>query len=443
MVLPYSMPAVFGAVRPSREPVQPVERYALYPYSGQGYMSLLSQNTRKQVAASIPARGSVGSFTLPKQALIALKAAADSSANWLAQSKKVSSALSDLRMYGKSAFEQRSVQVEGTGTAAAGVTGEADANAARTDYSVHFTSLAKTQQNQGYELTKNAPSIINSGAHIFTLQAGGQTRTISTVIHPGDTNTAALRRLQNGINGAQLGVTASLQEDQTNGTVKLVVNAGGVGTEHAFALHDQRGAIVAASGADRTIVKGSDMHVQVDGTAYDSNKSNTLDLQQGRVRISLGDMTVPADFTIKVRNNSDELHSQLLSVMSEVNSLQHTYEASGYLNPVLKQRIDDAFLSPDLASLGISQSQHGKWQLDEEKLGAAMEARPEEVSRVITGRHGLASRLQQTINQLSELPTESLISIKASGFQSFTLYSSKSDSYLQLPLDGLFLNSIM
>ncbi|SEO90346.1 flagellar filament capping protein FliD [Paenibacillus sp. OV219] len=441
MVLPYSMPAVFGTVRHTREPVQPVERYALYPYSGQGYLSLMSQNTRKQVAASIPARGSVGSFTLPKQAQAALKAAANSSADWLAQSKKVSSALSDIRMKGKSAFEQRSVQVDGTGTA--GVTGDADASAARTDYSVQVASLAKSQQNQGYELTKNAPSIINSGAHIFTLQVGGQTHSLSTVIRPGDTNAAALGRLQSSINGAKLGVTASVQENQTNGTVKLVVDAGGVGTEHAFALQDQRGSIIASSGADRAVVKGSDMHVLVDGKMYDSNESNTIVLQHGLVRISLDEMTSPADFKIKVRNNSEALHSQLQSVISEVNSLQDTYDSSGYLNPVLKQRVDDVLRSPELASLGISQSQQGKWQLDEEKLGAAMEAQPDDVSRIISGRHGLASRLQQTINQLSELPTESLISTKASGFQSFTLYRASSGSYLQLPLGGLFLNSFM
>lgn len=445
MALPYTMPIYFGTVRSAWTPVQPADRYALYPYSGQGYMSLLSQNVRKQAAASIPARNSVGSFTLPEQARTALQAAADSSAAWLAQSKQVSSALSDLRMKGKSAFEQRSVTIEGTGSASENVSAEAEAEAgaARTDYNVKVASLARSQQNQGFELTKNAPSVISADIHQFMLKAGGQTRSLATVIKPGDTNLTALGRLRDSINGAKLGITASVQENPTNGTVKLVVNAGGIGTEHAFSLQDMRGSIIASSGADRASVKASNLHVLVDGKVYDSSESNTISLQQGKVCILLNDMSAPADFTIKVRNDAESVSSQLQSVMNEVNKLQATYNESGFLNPMLKQRVNDVLRSPELESIGISQTQEGKWQVDDEKLGAAMEAGPDEVGRSINGRLGLVSRLQQTMDQLSEMPTESLISMKASGFQSFTLYRSSANSYLQLPLGGLFVNSFM
>ncbi|REE87501.1 flagellar capping protein FliD [Paenibacillus taihuensis] len=442
MVLPYSMPAIYGTVRPSWEPIQPVERYALYPRSGQGYMSLLSQNVRKQAAASIPARNSVGSFTLPRQARAVLQAAADSSAAWLAQSSKVSAALSDIRMKSKSAFEQRTVNVEGTGSAP--TQGDAAAGAARTDYNVQVASLARSQRNQGYELTKNAPSVINPDVHLFTLKAGGQTRSLSTVIRPGDTNATALGRLRDSINSARLGgVTASVQENQTNGTVKLVVDAGGIGTEHAFSLQDMRGSIISSSGADRAAVKASNMNVLVDGKAYESDDSNDIALQQGKVRISLDEMAAPADFTIKVRNNNEALSGQLHAVLNEVNTLQDTYNESSCLNPMLKQRVNDVLRSPELESIGISQTKDGKWQVDDEKLSTAMEAGPDEVSRIINGRHGLAAKLQQTLDELSELPTESLISTKASGFQSFTLYRASSSSYLQLPLGGLFVNSFM
>ncbi|MBP3965925.1 flagellar filament capping protein FliD [Paenibacillus lignilyticus] len=440
MVMPYAIPAVFGTVRRTQEPIIPIERYALYPNFNSWPFT---RQQRKAPTGSGNLFSSIASFGLPKQAQETLKAAAGSSAAWLAQGNKVKAAVTDMMMKDKSAFGNRIVTVSDNVDNNI-VTGQAAFGAECSRYDIQVDAVARAQKNISFALTKNAPSIMGAGTHTFTIQAVNETNALSITIRPGETNEKTLGKLRDLINSAKLGVTASVPEDRTTGTVKLELSANETGEQSAFEIKDQRGDLIAASGIGRPAVNASDARYQVNGEPFIDSSSNDISLQQGKVTVPLAKLNAPAAFTVMVEHNVDAVTKQLSEIVDEVNTLQSIYEgAAGYLNPMLRNRIEDAVQSSGSGVIGLSHAADGSYKLDKEKLETAMQTRPDEVRRLLTGRSGLTSRLKEALDRFTGLPTEALISSKAGGFQSFTLYGASSKSYLQLPLGGLYVNSFM
>ncbi|SDW48906.1 flagellar filament capping protein FliD [Paenibacillus sp. CF384] len=440
MVMPYAIPAVFGTVRRTQEPIIPVERYALYPNFNSWPFARQQQ---KAPAGSGNLLGSIGSFGMPRQAQDTLKAAAGSSAAWLAQGNKLKAAVTDMMLKDKTAFGNRIVAVSNS-VDNGKVAGHAAFGAERTSYDIQVVSVAQAQKNISFDLTKNAPSIMSAGTHTFTIQAGNEVKTYTAFIKPGETNDNALGKLRDTINSVKLGVTAFVREDRTTGTVKLELASDHTGKKSSFEIKDLQGDLVAASGIGRTAVNAADARYRINGESYIDSSSNDISLQQGKVTVSLAKLDAPADFTIFVEHDVEAVAKQLSGIVDEINTLQSIYEdASGYLNPMLRNRIEDAVQSSGADVIGLSRNGDGRLKLDQEKLETAMQAKPDEVKRLLSGRSSLTSRLKEALDRFTGLPTEALISSKAGGFQSFTLYGASSKSYLQLPLGGLYVNSFM
>ncbi|RAP76964.1 hypothetical protein [Paenibacillus montanisoli] len=440
MVLPYAIPAIFGTVRRSQEPIIPVERYALYPNF---YEMPYWRHPRQpdEVPAKLTSR--IAGFGLPRQAQDALKAAAESSDAWLAQGSKLNDAVVDLMRKGKSVFGERTVSVSGT-SGCGSATGNAAFGASIGRYDLDVATLATAQKNMSYDLTKNAPSVIGAGTYTFTVQTGSETRLLSAVIRQGDTNAAMLGKLRDTVNDARLGVSASVREGLATGLVKLELAADETGLKNAFDIKDQTGSIISATGMNRRTEHASDARYQVNGGSYMDSASNDISLLQGSVTVSIASLKSLGQLSVKVEQNAAAIAEQLDGIIQQVNGLQAIYaEASGYLVPMLRSRIDEAVQGSGAVAVGVVRSEDGVWRLDREKLEAAMQALPDEVKRIFTGRSGLASRLHQTLDRFAGLSINALINPRAAGFHSLTLYGASSKTYLQLPLGGLYVNSFI
>ncbi|WP_308636040.1 flagellin hook IN motif-containing protein [Paenibacillus silvisoli] len=443
MVLPYAVPAIFGTVRRTQEPILPLERYALYPNFEQlPYWRQQPQRQAAETSGKLTSR--ISDFGLPRQAQNALKTAADSSAAWLAQGSKLNAAVTDMMKRDKSVFGERAVTVtvaSGTGE----VTGKAAFGAPVGQYELDIAKLASAQKNASYELTKDAPSIVGAGTYSFTVgTADMESKRLKVGIRAGDTNAVLLGKLRDAINSAEAGVKASVREDASGGLVKLELLADETGARNAFEIKDDAGSVVSATGLNRRIENASDASYRIGGGTYMDSASNDISLPEGRVTLSLARLDSPGRLTVKVEQDTAAVAERLDDVLHQVNALQDIYSvASGVLQPMLKKRIDEAVHGPGAEGAGVMRSADGSWRLDREMLEAAMHSQPDAVKQAISGRGGLASRLQQTLDRFTGLSTDALISLKAGGFQSFTLYGASSKSYLQLPLGGLFVNSVM
>ncbi|WP_219838756.1 hypothetical protein [Paenibacillus sp. R14(2021)] len=442
MVLPYSVPAIFGTVRRSDETIFPVERYAMYPYMHDGKYPFWRRSAKKPAVRGAKLAGVVASFQLPKGAEEALKSAAFSSAAWLSEGKALIGTLNQFARRDKSVFQQRVIDVDERGA----LSGQAQAGAERRPYTVAVTSAAMAQRNLGYELTPQAPSVIPWGAHRFLLRMGWDSTLLAVDIRRGDTNAIALGKIRDVVNNAGKGIMASLLEDAVNGVIRFEAVSEQASAAAAFALTDVgSSSCIAASGAGRIVHAASDAVYAIDGGADIVSTSNLIVLQDGLVTLEIAaPLSDPASVTVTVGNDIPAIASQLERILGHVNELHRIYgSASGYLNPMLEQRIHDAMHNASIEAIGIYRDHDEAWTLEEETFQAAMETQPDEVKRLLTGRNGLSGRLESALKRFTSLPTEALISSRARGFQSFTLYRASSKAYLQLPLNGLYVNSFM
>ena len=283
MVMPYAIPAVFGTVRRSDEPVIPLERYAMYPYMYEDVHR--NRGQRKPKAASrIRPTGLLGlRASLPQSAQDALKMAADHAAAWLLQANALKESLSSLTRRDALLFERRMV------TAFEETAGRAEDGADIGDIRLRILAIAQPQRNIGFGLTPNAPSVIPPGAHLFRIVSrSAESVALPAAIRQGDTNGAALGRLRDAINEANLGVSAALRYADSSEIVRLELLAGDTGTDHAFALTDiGGGCIVSASGIGQIERPASNSMYAIDGGPYDVSPSNEIPVRDGQVTIAL------------------------------------------------------------------------------------------------------------------------------------------------------------
>lgn len=281
--MPYSVPAVFGTIRPSDEPIFPVERYDMYPHvyeDAYAWQRLVqpsrrpgspAASARKSPLPSLPARDTQNAF---------LKAVGCADA-WHEEAESLLDALWGLAGMDAALFLQRSLVLEASegagigdgiprGAGKVGIRtsdpddedaamdgtrmGDRETRSSRTygenigyaasgtdlgSFTLRVTTMAQSQRNVSYELAGNAPSVIPAGAHRFHLVTAAGAATPAVVIDHGDSNIDALRKLGDAINAAALKVSARVLEVPASaGIVRLELISLEAGTGNAFALQD-------------------------------------------------------------------------------------------------------------------------------------------------------------------------------------------------------------
>ncbi|MBW7457798.1 hypothetical protein ACFOLF_11410 [Paenibacillus sepulcri] len=377
------------------------------------------------------------SFQIPPHAGKTMKHAADFASSWLRQSFELRAAANTLANKSTSAFEQRSV----ISTDPDAVTGQASFEASRASFEVQALAIAKPQRNTGYDLTRSAPSIVSAGTHTFVIAVDGRQRVIAVSVGTSSSNAASLGKIRDALNSAKFGITVLVREDTAEGTVRLEAEADKTGAEYSFSLTDLGGSAIAATGIGTVAVPGTNAEYRLNGDQPRNSHSNEILLQDGKASIQLRD-TTKSPVKISIGYNEKAISEQLTALLNQANKLNSAYDdASDYLNKSLKQSVDQPLKEAASARIGIWQSATGEWKLNEKKLSAVIAGQPEEVRRIVTGLDGIAPRLAKSLARFEQLPADALLSPSSPEFQSFMAYQASMQSYLQLQMNGVLVNS--
>ncbi|WEK53515.1 MAG: flagellar filament capping protein FliD [Candidatus Cohnella colombiensis] len=367
------------------------------------------------------------------------KSMASGIASFLTSANNAKTAANSLGNKDSSALASRKASINDSTSLSATVSAGASIN----KYKVDVSAVAKSQINSGASLTKSAPSVMQSGSNQFELTIGNKTHKLSAFITNDDTNESSLTKMKDAINKANTGVTASIVTDEQTGTSKLQLKSDKTGTDQQFSLRDLTGNAVAATGINQVDTAASNTSYRVNGGAVLSSQSNTIDLEKGKVSVTLLKPTEEA-VTVGVSADTDKIVSDVKKLISSYNEMNSRLnETSGYMNSQIKRGINNAVGSVAFSDIGIRKSADGSLQLDETKLKQSLNSSFDRTNATLTGTAGLATKLDKALDHYSEVPASSLLNKKAQAFQMYGTYqSSLQSTYSPYTMNGLLVNKM-
>lgn len=288
-------------------------------------------------------------------------------------------------------------------TAAAMDAFSADSGATEATYDISVTQLAQTQENTGLELDKDASSVVDIGTNTFNVNIEGQDHELSVTIEEGDTNEEALQKIALSINEANIGVSAEVIDGSEEGTGKLTLTSNDTGEENSFTISDISGNTITATSADSVSNAAQNAEYNVDGIDNTSN-SNTIYLDEGLVTVSLKGV---GESVLEVAPDEAKVKNAITDLVSELNSfIDHLGENSDYIKDEVLSSVN-SFIKDNkagLESIGITQDENGKLEIDDDQLSAAVSQNMDNIKDVLSGFDGLAV---QTNNYASRVSTDS------------------------------------
>jgi len=274
-------------------------------------------------------------------------------------------------------------------------TGAAEAN-----YDIAVSQMAQAQENTGGELNKADASVVGLGTNTFNININGQDHELSIEVVDGDTNEVILQKLETAVNDAGLGATAEVIAGSGEGTQQLVIRSDNTGLAGAFAVADISGNAIAASGIGTTTTESQDAIYTVNATEYSSG-SNTIHLDDGMVTVSLESV---GDAILTVAPDENIVKDAISTLVSGLNSLLDFLENnSGYIkDEVLASAnsfIDDH--QSELESFGITLSEDGRLEVDDTKLGEAVDQNLSGIKESFGSFDGLAVQLSNYTSRIT------------------------------------------
>jgi flagellar capping protein FliD len=335
-------------------------------------------------------------------------------------------------------FEARTVETSDSSR----VIAMASAGAARQTYDVKLKAIATSQRNSGTLLSGASASVVSQGINEFTLTLGGKTTKLSVVIAEHDTNDQALSKLQEAINAAKTGITATMLPDADTGHLKLELCSDHTGTDQAFEVEDVIGNAMSATGVRNATQIASNASYSVNGGAIQTSQSNTIELEKDKVTATL---LAPSMETVRIQVNpdADKIISQVSELISSYNAMVgRLTEAGGILNPSIRKSLDFLVDSPTYEQLGLYRDGDGLLQLDEEQFKKNLRLNFDQTTRAISSHVGLAYRLALAMERFNTVPASSLMNQTARQLQQFAIYQSSIQITMPTYGSGLFVNML-
>lgn len=276
---------------------------------------------------------------------------------------------------------------------------------------VHRIEIGKTaraQRNRGFELARNARSVIEPGRHTFRLTCAGRTHTLEAGIEANDTNDLALARLAAAINAAEAGVRAERREIRKLRLVWLELVGAVTGVRGAFELRDEDGSAVSASGIGHVAVPAEDAVIRMDGGPDRILPVNEAVLDSGRLRLVWSPSAAGA-YEMAVGYDPDAIAEVLRAAVDGLNELMYVHRTSaGSLHPALLRELERSATTEAAEMLGIARSDSG-WELDERRFREAVRNEPERVRHELAGPGGWSAGIIRMTDRFLAMPAEALL----------------------------------
>ena len=278
-----------------------------------------------------------------------------------------------------------------------------DSGATEATYSISVTQLALSQENTGLELNGADASVVALGTNTYTVNIDGQDHELTIEVTAGDTNGDVLQKMAQALNEASIGVGAEVRDGSGAGTKKIVISSDSTGAASTFTMSDVSGNAVTATGVESVSTAGRDATYEVDGIGYTS-ASDTIFLDGGLVTVSLLGV---GESTLKVAPAEEKVENAVTDFVSEVNSFLDTLENnSDYLKDEVLSTINSLINDHkiDLESMGITQGEDGKLDIDTGQLATAVSQDMAGIKEAFGGFDGLAVGMD---NYASRIATDS------------------------------------
>ena len=276
----------------------------------------------------------------------------------------------------------------------------ADTGATEATYEITVNQLAVAQENTGLELTSADASVVNVGVNTFNININGQDHELSIEVLAGDTNDVVLQKIATAMNDADIGVTANVTDGDPEGTQTLTITANNTGTESAYVLTDISGNAVETTGLNNVATAAQDANYSVDGADYTSHE-NTISLDDGMVTVNMKGV---GDAVLTIGPDEGEVKNAINAFVSELNSfMDFNQNNSDYIKEDVALTID-AFIDghqTELAAMGITQSDDGTLQIDDEALSLSVEQNLSGVKETMGGLDGFAYQIHSYASQIS------------------------------------------
>lgn len=329
--------------------------------------------------------------------------AAGSAAAWLTAAGRVRDAAGRLR--DASLWTRRSVRSSDPQS----ITGQAPDGAPLEAFRIGIAKTARAQRNRGFELAKNARSVIEPGRHAFRLKGAGKTHPLEVEIEADDTNALALARLAGAINAAGAGVRAERREIRKLRLVWLELVGTATGARGAFELEDEDGSAVSASGIGTVAAAAEDAVFRVNGGPERTAPENRTTLERGRIRLAWRP-AASGEYIVTVGFDADAIAAEARAAVGELEAMAAIHrESGGSLHPALLRELDQAVMTDAAERLGIARTDAG-WALDEPRLREAVRNEPARTRLELAAPDGWAAGIIRTMERFLAMPAEALLS---------------------------------
>ncbi len=275
-----------------------------------------------------------------------------------------------------------------------------DTGAAEATYDILVSQMAQAQENIGVELNKADASVVGLGTNTFNININGQDNELRIEVADGDTNEVVLQKIETAINDAGLGATAEVIAGSGEGTQQLAIRSDNTGLASAFSVSDISGNAIADSGIGSISTESQDAIYTVNETEYSSG-SNTIYLDDGMVTVNLEGA---GEATLTVAPDENTVKDAISTLVSGLNSFLDFLENN---NAYIKDEVllsANSFIDDhksELESFGITLSEDGRLELDDTKLGEAVNQNLSGVKETFGGFDGLAVQFSNYTSRMT------------------------------------------
>ena len=232
---------------------------------------------------------------------------------------------------------------------------------------VKQTAMAQSNAGEAMGASERAVGV---GEHSFSIEAGGKTHNFTINVDEEDDNASIQAKMAAAINEQDIGITASVNEDDKEGTTSLSLTSDSTGTDAAFTVKDDSGNLASAMGVSDASQKAQDAVYSVNGGADKTSQSNDVSLKDGVTATlkSAGTTSISAERDTKSAvSSAKDLENSLNSALKDASAGNGRGAArlAGDIKAMNRN------FSGALASVGISVSKNGELSIDESKLEKA------------------------------------------------------------------------
>lgn len=314
-------------------------------------------------------------------------------------------------------------------------------------FEVSVEQLATTQENKSAVFERGLTELYYSNERSVSVTNGkGETLSFDVNIGVTTSNSDVLNQIKDKINGADMGLTASIVTNTSKGTSQLIIEANGSGEQNSFTITGDLAEKIGINAASQT---AQNAKYTIGNEQFESD-TNKVELENG-VKLTFNNVTADdkvqsnRKVTISSSNNYSEAASTMKSFVSSYNELLGTARGTDdFGGERLSNNLSSTAktYSHELEKLGISVTKEGYLKIDEEKLleaaenGSLKDFVQGTSSKIAT--NGFLNRIQNIAQSANNDPTSALsVTMKnvigttpSNESASYSLITSKQNRYI-------------